>query len=438
MLNNTISLIICLTELYICYDFFNAFLFKKTLFSNSLYIVLLTTGIGLFHFYINPFQLIFPNMIAYSLIIFTYITIIFLGSIKEKLIYMSFFCTIFYSCDFLFAILSNIPPYNTYNVTDLSSILWYIFALVILKYFICKIFKQISSKIHRYMSYKIFFCYLCIPISNFCIMFLVYYFGISFNEKNYAKIIFFIFFVIMQVCNFSCFNIFQKYTEQLYRNMQQHLFISHQNTKLESYTQLQTQDTKHQEFIHNTSHYIKTIGTFISEGKSQEVLNIIKSLNVELESYVTTLYSDNSVLNSILSEKEIFAIKNDIVMDIYIEPNFSINGISDLDIITMFSNLIDNALEAAILCKYERFIHIRMFTQNEGNILVIKISNSYAKIPLRIGDSFQSTKNDTGLHGIGLKSVSNTAEKNGGYLECLIDNIQFIAILLLPAISSPE
>lgn len=434
MLNNTISLIVCLTELYICYDFFNALLLKRTTFSNRLYIVFLTAGIGLFHFGINSFHLTFLNLIAFPLIIFTYITIIFLGSLKEKLIYMAFFCTIFYGCDFLFAILLSIPSYitNTRSVTDLSSIPWYIFALVMLKYLVCTIFKQFSSKAQMHIDHKIFFYYLCIPVSSFGIMLLIYYSGIGFDEKPYVKIMFSAFFGIMQFGNFLIFNAFQKYSEELYRNMQQRLIISDQSMKLEHYTQLQTQDTSRQEFIHNTSHYIKTIGTLISEGKSQEAMDILESMNVELESHVTTLYSDNSVLNSILSEKEMLAMKNNIAMDIYIEPGFSINGISDLDIITMFSNLIDNALEAAILCRNERFVHIRMFTQNEGNFLVIKISNSYAKVPLRIGEAFQSTKKDAGIHGVGLKSISNTAEKNGGFLECFIEDMQFIAILLLP------
>lgn len=113
MLNNIISLIVCLTELYICYDFFNAFLLKRTTFSNRLYIVLLTASIGLFHFCINSFHLTFLNMVAFPLIIFTYITIIFLSSLKKKLIYIAFFCTIFYGCDFLFAILLSIPSYLT-------------------------------------------------------------------------------------------------------------------------------------------------------------------------------------------------------------------------------------------------------------------------------------------------------------------------------------
>ncbi|MCM1494491.1 MAG: ATP-binding protein [Bacteroides sp.] len=195
---------------------------------------------------------------------------------------------------------------------------------------------------------------------------------------------------------------------------------------------MQTQNTNHQEFIHNTSHYIKTIGTLLSEGKSQEVMNILEALNIELASHVTTLYSDNSILNSILSEKQMLALKNDIIMDIYIEPGFSMNGVSDLDIITMFGNLIDNALEAAILCTDRRFVHIRMFTQNEGNILAIKISNSYAKAPSRIGKGFQSTKTDAGIHGVGLKSVNHTAERNGGYLECFVEDARFVAVLLLP------
>ncbi|MCM1083937.1 MAG: GHKL domain-containing protein [Clostridium sp.] len=434
MLNTAISLIVCLTELYICYDFCRAFLPKKTVFSNRLYIVLLTTGIGLFHFYINSFHLTFLNLAAFPLVIFAYVTIIFQGSLREKLIYLIFVCAIFYGCDFLFAVLLSIPSYisDANSVMDLSSISWYIFALLLLKHLICTIFKHFSGKTQTYINHKIFFYYLCIPVSSFGIMLLLYYSGIGYHAEAYVKIMLSVYFGIMQFGNFLIFRAFQKYSEELYKNMQQSLIISDQRMKLEHYTKMQTQDISHQEFIHNTSHYIKTIGTLLSEGKLQEVMDILESLNVELEAHVTTLYSDNNVLNSILSEKRMLAAKNDIDMDIYIEPYCNINSISDLDIIAIFSNLIDNALEAAVLCKDKRFVHIRIFTQNDGSFLVIKISNSYAKIPLRIGDAFQSTKNEAGIHGVGLKSVSNTAEKNGGYLECLIEDTQFTVILLLP------
>lgn len=434
MLNTAISLIVCLTELYICYDFFHAFYSKRPAFSNRLYVIFLTIGVGLFHFFINSFHVTFLNLVAFPLVFFAYVTIIFQCALREKLIYLAFLCTIFYGCDFLFAILLSIPSYisDASSVTDLSSISWYIFALLLLKHLVCTIFKHFSNKTQTYIDHKIFLYYLCIPVSSFGIMLLLYYSGIGYNDEPYVKIILAVYFGIMQLGNFLIFHAFQKYSEELYKNMQQRLIISDQRMKLEHYTQTQTQDTSRQEFIHNTSHYIKTIGTLVSEGKSQEAMDILASLNIELESHVITLYSDNSVLNSILSEKQILAVKNDVEMDIYIEPYCNINGISDLDIITIFSNLIDNALEAAVLCKDRRFVHIRMFTQNEGNFLVVKISNSYAKVPLRIGDVFQSTKKDVGIHGVGLKSVSSTAEKNGGYLECLIEDTQFIVILLLP------
>ena len=373
-------------------------------------------------------------MVAFPIIFMCYISILFHGKLKDKIIYLLFICTIYFGCDFLFAILLNIPSYITHtsSYTDLSSIPWQLFTLLLLKYLVCNILKQFSNKSRRHVDNKIFLYYLCIPISSLCIMLVTYYSGIGFDNNIKTKIMLCIYFAVMQIGNILIFSAFQKYSDELYNNVQQRLIITDQNLKLDYYNQVQILDNKQKAFIHNTSHYLKTIGSLISENKSNEALNILNELNIELETTATFLYSNNSVLNSILSEKKAFADKQNILFDIYIEPGTNIDGISDLDIITMLSNLIDNAIEASSKCKSNPFVRIRMYTQNQGNILVIKISNSYNGKPTKIGDTFKSTKKQSGIHGVGIKSVSSTAEKNGGYLEYIVEDSEVVSILLLP------
>ena len=72
--------------------------------------------------------------------------------------------------------------------------------------------------------------------------------------------------------------------------------------------------------------------------------------------------------------------------------------------------------------------------QNEGNFCVVKITNNFMGEIIRNENGFVSTKKEKGIHGIGIQSVRNTAEKYNGYLECLIENKIFTAILVLPAI----
>ena len=91
-----------------------------------------------------------------------------------------------------------------------------------------------------------------------------------------------------------------------------------------------------------------------------------------------------------------------------LKSNFDIERIDDIDLSVILGNLIDNAIEAATKENEEKYVHIQISQIKE--MLVIKILNSFSKDEI----SYESTKNNSELHGIGLKSVKHIVDSYNG------------------------
>lgn len=429
-----ILLLSCIIELYIFFDFFRSFFPMRERFRRPYRVLIVTIPVCIIYFLVNTLNISYLNLAFFPVMLFVYASVLFISSIWDRILYIIFVCSIFWGCEFLFMILLELPSFimQQHGILNISSMPWHIFTLKLFTYVICNIFKQLSVKSHRHMDGKVFICYLCIPFASIGIMFLTYYSGVDFSTNLYTKIMLCIYFAIMQIGNILIFYAFEKYSEELYHTMQQDFIIYDQNRKLDYYTQVQELNDKHREFIHDTNRYIKTIGHLLNENKIQDAMNIIHDLNIELETNTTALYSNHAVLNSILSRKKAAASIQHIDMDIYVEPNIRFGEASDIDLITILDNLLDNAIEASAKCQKTRAIRIRIFLQNQESFSVIKISNSYVGELKRERNHFLSTKNTAGIHGVGLKSVEHTAEKCGGYLSCYTERNIFTAIVLLP------
>ena len=85
------------------------------------------------------------------------------------------------------------------------------------------------------------------------------------------------------------------------------------------------------------------------------------------------MYTDNPVLNCLLSDKKRVADRSGISFKI--ETNeVDINFMKPIDITTLFGNLIDNALEATKKCNEEKYIGLYVKEYNE--MISIRIENS--------------------------------------------------------------
>lgn len=423
----------CIFEIYIYYDFFRAYLeFRsdnQTLGKRILLGFLAVISLFLVNTYGNSYM----NILGFIIIIWLYCMVVFQANIGTRILYFLIALLVGSGCEFLFGILLSVPVYikEQNSLVSLSDIPWQMFAMKLLTFVLFAIIKQFFGSSKKILNNKIFIYYLCIPIASIAIMLLTYYSGIGSSVGMKIKLLLSASFALMLFGNMVVINAFNRYSEELYINAEQKLIISKQAMDLQYYNQVQKLDDQYQDFIHNITHHLKTIGELAKENKNNNIISILQDLNIKLENNVLAIYCDNPVANSILSEKKSMAEKNNLDLDIYVEPGVSLTRISDADIITMLSNLLNNALRAAKHAD-EKLIIVRIYLENEGCFNIIKIENHFTGNILNTDSGFESTKKEKGIHGIGIKSVEDTAEKYDGYLECFVEDMLFTAILVLP------
>lgn len=189
---------------------------------------------------------------------------------------------------------------------------------------------------------------------------------------------------------------------------------------------------RHREILHNTGSYLKVIGNLALQNECEKIYEIVEELNGKLEKSSLILYSNNIILNAILSQYATEPQKNNIIFDVYVEPVVKMDGINDSDIISIMGNLLDNAERAAGACGLGGKVSVRIFMQKQNSLCVIKIVNDYKGELIREGNQFCTTKKETGIHGVGIKSVNRVAEKYNGILEYHALGQQFFVNLILP------
>ena len=147
------------------------------------------------------------------------------------------------------------------------------------------------------------------------------------------------------------------------------------------------------------------------------VEQIRQMLDEAIEKYkwaYQTKFCENKVVDAVLLNKMTIAKEKKIPMYIQvILPKML--PIKDLDVVSLFSNLIDNAMEAnEQLPETDRFISVTSGTF--VNAMYICVENS--KLPsqtLNI-DHIKTTKKQQHLHGYGIRIVKKIVEQYSGYI----------------------
>lgn len=178
-------------------------------------------------------------------------------------------------------------------------------------------------------------------------------------------------------------------------------------------------------------------------------INVLKDLiaedNTEAKKYIQQIqfsqnelnysqYTDNKILNILLSQKVKECHEHDIEIHIYSDtPKLSF--ISNIDTVTIFSNMLDNAIEASEYSD-KKVIFVNLYIVN-NSYTAVKIENYTDKEPVIFDGVFQTQKDNKDMHGIGIKSINDALKKYGSELTCTYDKkekfFQSIVIIHIPS-----
>lgn len=163
---------------------------------------------------------------------------------------------------------------------------------------------------------------------------------------------------------------------------------------------------------HDFKEHIIALGSLIGSD-NEAAQEYVKSICGTMVQSQFSEYSDNKILNVLLSKKKEECQNKGI--QFFIDPiQARLQFLSDMDTVTIFSNLINNAMESCIKSK-DKKIYLKIHTANE-NFAVIKMENTSDTKPIVINGRLKTHKDNSKLHGIGMNSITRALAAYKGSL----------------------
>ena len=429
-LDKSVMLFGCIVEVFLLFDYFRNF-FEFRLKKKTTSIVFIITCLVLFG--INLIGNATVNLIMFPLLMWTFVSVLFESKVGVRIGYFAIAYLVMIGVEFLYAILSQTTSNMILEngIVPVSDYGWQLVVIKFINFIAFLILKQTSNESHSKMTNKLFFIYLCVPVSTLGTMLTVFYSGVDFAGHLMLRTIMTLFFIFMVLGNMVLFYAFQKHTEDINESARQEVELIHKNAEIDRLTKIAEMNDDYSEVVHNMTHSLKAIEQLAMEHNVENIREIVEDLTGRLTQREIYEYSNHRMINTILSEYVTKAEKSKIKFDVYVEPGCIIKQVKDIDLASMFGNVLDNAFEAADKVNDPSVI-FRMFMHEKGKMCIIKVVNDYGEDIIEKNGEVRTTKKDKGIHGIGLKSITKTAEKYDGSFSYYTQDKKFYAVLILP------
>ena len=172
---------------------------------------------------------------------------------------------------------------------------------------------------------------------------------------------------------------------------------------------------KSRKVVHDMKNHILALKKYDQEQNWSGLHEYLNELSDDMLEYNFHVWTGNHMLDMILNQKRKDAQNQNTVIQIDTEV-FSTLPFTDREIISLFGNLLDNALEACEkINDKERWIKIKIKKKNL--LLYIEIANALEQMPKQIQKEFVSNKKDNGLHGYGMKNIQDIVKKYDGIFQ---------------------
>lgn len=380
------------------------------------------------------------NLAVVPIIFLIYALLVFYINLSQAVAYTIIFSAVFSggreaAFELLLEFMSNILPFYLPRWFTLGGV-----PLLVIEYFIGFMFLRYIENFTRKLKVgedKAFPWLLVIyPISSAVILGCFFY-----MEPPESKITqFFLCFsaFVLYFSNAVVYIALERFRGIINKAKQVELQVIRQNMENKNFQDIRDFNERSQQFIHDIHFHLRTIRELALKGDNQKIIEKIDVLEGKMKTDIEDIiYSSNSILDSVFRDMYQHAKDKEIELSVFVEPSAKVDFMAEDDMISMFGNLIANAIEASGKCRRgERKIEARLFMGNDF-LLVFLIKNSYAGPLEWEGEQLLTNKVDSHLHGLGIGIVKKLARKYGGTLGLNTDAREstFSAVLTLSVLS---
>lgn len=252
---------------------------------------------------------------------------------------------------------------------------------------------------------------LAFPVCVLCISF--YLFFIMMEDSQYATKLLSCIILLLATDIFSIYLLDyleeQQYNADLYASLRQNLQVI--NANLDSWKEAYMEQRRYTHEFQNKLIILQ--GLAGKEGTPKELLEYLEKLTHSKVPYSYCLDTHRVLADVLLSQKQALAKSNEIQIKLELD-DLSAFPLSDDDLVIVFSNLLDNAIEACkkIPEKDRRNILFKVRVEDGTGYLYIENTTQEA-VTILNNRIITTSKQNTPLHGFGLKNVFCVLDKNG-------------------------
>ncbi|MEF9992721.1 MAG: GHKL domain-containing protein [Romboutsia sp.] len=287
------------------------------------------------------------------------------------------------------------------------------------------------SKFEIEMDKKDLF-YLCIPIvANISSLFIIFKYVFQFssmhliNESQILNIS-----ILLFLSNISIILVIRKIRMDSRLLAQRDIMKKNMDMQYKYYINMIENQANLRQLHHDIKNHMICMKKLNENGHDNE--KYIQNIENKLIDYTNRFDSGNILLDIILNEKSKICDTEKIKLSGNINYT-KCNFIELEDTCSIFSNILDNAIEACLKVNgFNKFISI------EGKIIekffILKVENSKVnKINVK-NNKFITDKKDSFSHGLGISSIKNTVEKYNGEMIINYTDDKFIIKILIPIV----
>ncbi len=195
----------------------------------------------------------------------------------------------------------------------------------------------------------------------------------------------------------------------------------------EYYIELEQNQDVIRKLRHDMNNHLSVVATLIMNDEKEHLSEYFDGVRAQF-AVNTRSFCENSIVNAVLNAKYNLAVHNNIDCTFHIEMGH-ISYIDDISLCTLFANTLDNAIEACLKLKENRFISVK--ARNVNDTFCYEITNSKANEIIEKNGKITTDKIDNKSHGFGLSIIRELVENYSGTIDITYTSDKFCVLIVI-------
>ena len=200
------------------------------------------------------------------------------------------------------------------------------------------------------------------------------------------------------------------------------------NVQAESFEEIKNMQENLRLIWHDIKNHMDCM-KHMADMNSEQTLEYMSEFQKRMEKFSPLNDLGNDVVDAILYSKSMKAEAEGIYLDISMNISRKLK-INPIDMCSILSNVLDNAIEATKLADKDKVIKLSAI-QNYRFVLITIVNPTIEKPRIDRKGNFITSKKDRKIHGLGMKSVQAVLDKYMGNINSRYENGHFYLNILL-------